>query len=196
METLIKYFRDFSKIDRIVFKTCILIFIVFLFSSCMATKKTHSDSTTTTEKVDKTKDSSKITETSKAIKDNIVINVPQNDNEEVMEMFNQMMRQLNTSKTSGDNSYKLYYDEKLQQLRAEFEVGETQSTDSSTNSDTISEKSFDSEVNDYIKKIVIPWWAYIIAFVFVWPYIKPIIMMFLGPTSIVSNIGTIIKPKK
>jgi hypothetical protein len=164
MGTIDEYFGNFSKIDKIVFKTCILIFIILLFSGCMATKKTHdAETTTTTATTNDVKETEKTTATiSEPIKDNIVINVPESDNAEVMKMFNEVMRQMNSSKTSGSNSYNSRYDEANKKWIIDFMVAQSKIQEVATTNDTAttSDISFDKQVNDYIKKIVVPWWAY------------------------------------
>lgn len=193
------YFDHFSKVDKVVFKVMLAVIVymfLLLFTSCAAVKRESSESTSSTEKVEEKKESTTTTETSKGIRDTIIVAIPESDNEEVMRMFESLLKQLNTSKSSGDNSYQLYYDEQLKQLRAAIEVGETSNTEKETTSESNTEKTFEQQVDEYVKKIVIPWWAYIIAAIFIWPYIKPIVMMLLGPTSLLSGFSSLTKPKE
>lgn len=145
-----------------------LIFTLLLLSSCGVTKRSHSDTTTIKEKIETSKDSSSIIETSKAIKDEVIINIPESDtgdrdfDEAVNRAVTNILRSINFQKTSGDNSYKFYYDEKLRQLRAEFEIGATQNKEVISNKSSEKQYSMVSEIEDYIKKVVVPWWAYLI----------------------------------
>jgi len=164
MGTIDAYFDNFSRIDKWLFKTCILIFVILLMSSCMATKKTHdSETTTTTATTNDSKETENTTATiSEPIEDKIVINVPESDNAEVMRMFNEVMRQMNSSKTSGSNSYNSKYDEANKKWIIDFMVAQSkiQETAKTNDTATTSDITFDKQVDDYIKKIVIPWWAY------------------------------------
>jgi hypothetical protein len=192
METIDSYFGNFSKIDKIVFKTCIMIFIILLFSGCMATKKTSDKETATTSsttQVDTKKDEEKTT-TNEAIKDNIVINVPESNNAEAMRMFNEMMKQMNSSKSSGSNSYNSRYDEENRKWIIDFIVAQTENKEKSSESDkaSTSDTTFDQKVDDYIKKIVIPWWMYLIGGYFLFLALKPLLMIIFPQLSVISGL--------
>jgi len=146
-------------------KLIYIIVLMFTLTSCLGTKKTIESSSATkqTEKTETTKDSSSTVETNKAIQDRVVINVPKSDNKEVTAMFERLMQQLNTSKSSGSNSYNMRYDAETRQLLLDFIVGQTQNKQLATNSDTKTELSFEQQVETNTKKIIkmIPWYLWV-----------------------------------
>jgi len=179
-----------------------IIFLTLFLSSCGVTKKSHSDSTTTKEVSEKVKDSSNITETSKAINDEAVIAVTQSDtgdrdfDEAVNKAVTNILRSLNLNKTSGDNSYKFYYDEKLKALRAEFEIGATESKEVVSNESSKEQYSAVTEIEDYIKKIIIPWWMYVIAIFLLRKQIIGLIGIFFPAVKGISSIADLLTPPK
>lgn len=145
-----------------------LIFIsavsMLLFSGCLSSKKI-SEKTTTTKEIEKIEvktDSVSSKEINQEIRDRIVINVPETDNEEVLKMFDMLLMQMNTSKSSGSNSYSSRYDKDTRQLVIDFIVAQTENTKTSVSSDVNTEKSFERNTDEYIyKKITtIPWWGW------------------------------------
>jgi len=179
-------------------KNILIIVILTLFTSCSTLKniKDKESETKITELTEKSTDTLQKTDTNKAIKDDIAIPIPQGTSPEVTKELIDLVKRMQSSKSSGDNSYKFWYDEQLQQLRLRVEIAETQSRQIATESNTKKEKTFEENINEYVKKQVIPWWLYAIGFLFLWPYIKPIIMMILGPTNLVTGIKKIIDKKK
>jgi len=161
-----------------------IILFSLLLIGCLGTKKVTESSTNSTEKTEIKSDSTKFETVNKAIDDKIGTKVQSSGDPETDAKIDEILSKLNTSKTSGDNSYRWYYDEKLRELKAEFQIGETKDKETTATNETISEKSFEENMSEYVKKIVLPWWAYVIAFVFAWPYLKPIVMMILGPANI------------
>ncbi|MCP4083253.1 MAG: hypothetical protein GY743_23785, partial [Planctomycetaceae bacterium] len=88
-----------------ILKILLYIALVVMLQSCGLTKKVFKTTTQTqTEKTDVKKDSTTIVEVSKPIKDQIVVNVPKSDNEAVNKALDAILKQLNTSKSSGSNS--------------------------------------------------------------------------------------------
>jgi len=164
------FFENHSKIDRVVFYLYSIFFIsIFLlaFTSCATLKKDSESETTTTSLTEKKKDSVKITETSGAIKDQIIVNVPASDNAEVMRLFNEMMGKMNTSKSSGSNSYSSRYDEANKQWVIDFLVAQTKNEATTVKEDSKTEETFEQKIDKYVKQIVIPWWIYaIVIFIF------------------------------
>lgn len=164
---------DKNQKRRIIITIVILLFIIVgSLSSCAIAKKEKSTITTKREFKDKTKDSSSVIKVSEPIKDNITINVPKTDNKEVMDMFVSLMNQMNTSKSSGSNSYKSTFDKETMQWMIEFAVAQTENKSIEVKEESNEEKSFDSQVDEYVKKIVIPWWMYLIGIILCWPFIK------------------------
>jgi hypothetical protein len=179
---------------RRLFITFIVLITVLLgaLSSCSTLGKVVKKETVTnaTEVVKTDNKEISTTRTSEAIQDRVVINVPESDNKELMDMFNSMMKQMNISKSSGTNSYNSKYNEELKQWVIDFTVAQTLNKEKEKVTDTKSEKTFEQSVDEYIKKIVIPWWIYLIAFVLLYPNIEKIIK------TIVNIISKIVIPTR
>lgn len=141
-------------------KKILYILLILSLSNCTTLKKITSTKSKIVDEKEVIKDSTSITDTSKAIKDEIITNVGTTGNRECDEKLIALLEKMNTSKSSGDNSYRLYYDAQLNALRAEFEVGATTSTNTNTNESNIERYSAIEEVEEYIKKVKVPWWAY------------------------------------
>jgi len=156
------------------------IILLFLFCSCAVLKRDKTTTTKQSEKTEKKIDTTSKETVNKGISDVIRVEVPVTD-PEIDYKVNEILRKLNTSKSSGDNSYRLYYDEKLREIRAEFEVGETRNKEVATNNETNTEKSFEENISEYVKKIVIPWWVYVIAIFLLRKPIVGIIAFFYPP---------------
>lgn len=155
----------------------LIILLSLLLSSCATLKKTHKENTTTKEVTDTTKDTSSIISNNGEIKDVISTTVGSTGNHECDEELVKLLNKLNTSKASGNNSYKLYYDAQLNELRAEIAIGATQDKEVVTTTDTVKETSVITEIEDYIKKIVVPWWAYALL---IYVFRKPILTILRG----------------
>lgn len=145
----------------------IYIIIIFLsLTSCLGTKKIsqQSSDTKTTHKSEIVKDSVSTTTVNKAIHDTVKVTVPVSD-PIVDAKIDEILRKLYSSKTSGDNSYRFWYDEKLRELRAEFKVAQTQNKEQLIDKTQTTEKSFEQRTDEYIKKKItaLPWWIYIVA---------------------------------
>lgn len=184
-------------------KNIIYILIILLtLSSCGITKREHSDSTIIKEKIEKNKDSSNVIENNKAIKDKATIAITEsntgdrNFDEAVNKAVTSILRSINFQKTSGDNSYKFYYDERLKELRAEFEIGATQNKEVTTNENSKEKYSVVKEVEDYIKKIIIPWWAYLILLYLLRKPVINIIGMFFPAVRGIKSVQDLLTPPK
>jgi len=184
-------------------KNLLIIFISVFLIGCLGSK-TVSESTIKTKEVDKSekvKDSISTKDTNKAIDDKIVTPVPKTGNAEMDARFDALLSAMNTSKTSGDNSYKRYYDENTRQLIEEFKIGETTSEKIDVNESEKVEKTFEEQQNEYFKKKIttMPWYLWVALFVFLWPtiwkFLKPIIQVATGPANIVTGVTNLIKPK-
>ncbi len=178
-------------------KKLILLFLVVITTSCLGSKKVleSNKETNTKEKTEVKKDSVSNTTTNAEIKDRIVINVPETDNTELMEMFNSLLHRLNTSKTSGSNSYQMRYDEETKQLIADIKVAATKFQDTKVTSDTTKEKSFEEKTDDYISKKIktIPWWLYGIAAFLMRKHILAILSFFIPGIRQVKTINDLFK---
>ena len=150
-----------------------LIVLTLLLTSCGVTKRTKSESIATSEKVEKIKDSSAVVENNKAISDEATIAIPESNtgDAELDRRVNQgvinALKGINFQKSSGDNGYRIYYDEQLRALRAEVDIAATQNKETTTNESSKEQYSVVSELKEEIKKIRVPWWAYaLLVFVF------------------------------
>ena len=171
----------------------VIIMICILASSCTSLKKISSNKIKETTKKEIKHDSVSKIQINEAIDDSIITTISDSGDPELNNKIDDILRKLNTSKSSGANNYKLYYDEKLREIRAEFEIGETKNEKTDIVNSEKSELTFEENVSEYIKKVVVPWWAYVILFIFIWPYIKPFVMgllrIALGPANVVTMLG-------
>ena len=150
-------------------------------------RTTTTETTTTTEKVSENDSISK-TETkvtvSEAINDQIRKQVPESDtgNSELDSIVNkkmdQLLKQLNTQKRSGSNSYSFRFDEKTREIITEFQVGRTQD---SIRIAELEQRILETESIEYteifkteVKKVIrtLPWWIWAIA---IWFFRKQIL---------------------
>ena len=182
-----------------------IILLVVLFSGCLGSRSV-SESTSekiSTEVSESSKDSVKVESVNKAIDDKAELKVQESAtgdrdfDEAVNKAVDRILSSINFTKTSGDNSYKMYYDLLERTMKMEAKIGETKTAETSVTSEEVTEKSFEEKTDEYLKKKVttLPWWAWGLIALFLWPYIKPVVMMFLGPTNIVTSISNAIKPK-
>jgi len=159
------------------------IYIVFFFSfvGCKSVKSTQELSSITkeSEKIEVQNDSISRIETNGAIKDEVITSVPRsNTNNAVLDSLvdakvDRILRMLNTRKNSGGNNYRLEFDELTREIRAYFELAETQNEFQATNSSKKKEISFEEQTDSYVKKKIrsIPFWIYIIAAIWFLPQI-------------------------
>ena len=167
----------------------ILIFISL--NSCLGVRKIVEKKTISKEieKTDLKTDSVNLLVKNNPINDKIDISVPESKtpdldfNKAVNDRVDEILSKLNTSKTSGDNSYKLYYNLLKRQLNFEANIGETLNEKTNVSSEKTSEKSFEQQTDEYISKKVsrIPWWLYVIAAVWFGPIIVNKIKFFTDP---------------
>lgn len=145
--------------------------ILFLFTSCLGSKKVSEKETSIKqfEKSEIVSDSVNITTVNQAIDDQVITSVADSGDAEMNFRIDEILRKLNTQKSSGSNSYKLYYDDKLRELRAEFSVGETKDVEVATVKEETVEKSIEETYIENTKKVlkIIPFWIWlIVAFIF------------------------------
>jgi hypothetical protein len=150
--------------------------------SCGVTKR---DKTTSTKQIEKTEvatDTMSKETINKKIDDAATIKIQESNtgdedfDERVNEAVANVLRSINFQKSSGDNSYRAYYDEKLKALQFQIELGETRDTEVETNKEATTEKSFEENISEYVKKIVVPWWMYLIGIILLWKFIAPMVM--------------------
>lgn len=183
------YINDFSKSDKMMFKIAIALlalFAILSFSNCATLKKEKETTTKETEFKESKRDSATTIIINNPIRDRIIQQAPISDNPELIRMFDEMMEKMNTSKQSGDNSYNSKYNRDLRQWVIDFTVGQTKNQNTKTATEIKEEKSFDQNVDEYIKKQKFPWWIYIVAIVLLWPTIMKILVMVFPTTRLVS----------
>lgn len=184
-----------KKIKKITIATIIsyilYITILLLFFSCGSVKKNSKTNTETKIQNDlkKEKDSSSVTEKNNAINDRIEIAFPKTDNEDLLKLFNEAMKQLNTSKTSGSNSYSSRYDEDLMKWIIDFKVGETINSKTNIKNNSEIKNIKETTIEESIEKITskIPLWFYILLFIWILPSIIEKINFFINPIKSIIN---------
>ena len=182
-------------------KKIALLFICIVLTGCLGTKRIVEKKATkvTTEKVEVKKDSTNVVEKNKAISDKLdvaVTNAKTTDadfNKKVDQKVDEILAKLNTTKTSGDNSYKLYYNLLKRQVEFEARIGETQNENTTTNSEEKTEKTTDEIIDTYIytRITTVPWYLWIaLYFMFFDGKIASLLSNFIpqlkGATSILS----------
>lgn len=176
-------------------KSILSLLIIIFFSSCLGSKKIVENSSIkkTTEKSEIKKDSSNVVEKNKSISDKldlVVANSKTADaefNKKVDAKVDEILAKLNTTKTSGDNSYKLYYNLLKRQVEFEAKIGETKNETKETNLSEVSEKSFEEKTDEYISKKInaIPWWIYAILIFWFAPQIINRVKSIVSPISMI-----------
>lgn len=158
------------------FKLFILIISLLLITGCLGTKQVTEKARTKSliERTSQKKDSLSAIEKNKAIADKLDIAVPKSNtndavfNKRVNEKVDEILAKLNTTKTSGDNSYKLYYNLLKRQIEFEAKIGETQNSTTATNSEDTREQSVEGKIETYIyKKVVTAPWYFWLLFYFI-----------------------------
>lgn len=145
-----------------------IISLCLLLSSCAVLKKDKTTTTKQTEKTEIKSDSSSKETVNQKIDDSATIKVVDSNtgnadfDNRVNDAVANVLRSINFQKSSGDNSYRAYYDEKLKALQFQVELGETRNSETTASDSSVVEKTDYERVNEFIKKIVVPWWAYLI----------------------------------
>ncbi len=172
-------------------KRILIVFLAVLLNGCLGTKKV-TESTQKTQENKQTevkKDSASVIETNQGIKDRITINVPETDNGALEKSLDAILRQLNTSKSSGSNSYVSRYDEETRQLVIDFIIAQTQNKETVKSEEKTTEESKSEYVEDRIFKKVskIPWWVYLVIGIWFLPQIITRINMLINPVGSLIN---------
>jgi hypothetical protein len=162
----------------------IAVCILILLGSCKSFKKTtETKSTKQNVQTEIKRDSIATLEINKPIKDVVEIQVPKSDNAEVQIMFERLLQQMNTSKTSGSNSYRSSFDPETGKLLIEYLIGQTENIKTATNHEINSTDQMIIESEKTVKEVIkrIPFWIWIIAFVYFGPTIFKKIQFFVNP---------------
>lgn len=135
-----------------------------------------------TESTVKETDSTSTKTINKAIKDDFSLKVPQSfSNDSIVDIkvnkrVNQILSGIDISKTSGDNSYRVWWDPKQKRIRVFVNIAETKNEVTDTNNNKETQKSYIEIVKEEWKKVVLPWWIWLIpVFIF-----RKSIFSFLG----------------
>ncbi|CAL2105482.1 conserved hypothetical protein [Tenacibaculum sp. 190524A02b] len=179
--------------------------ILFICISCLGSKKVVENTTSKTleKKTAKKEVSNTLTKKSEAIDDHITVAVPKvtsNDsdfNSKCTKELDQLLKKLNTQKSSGNNNYKLYYDLEKRLIELKVQIAETQSQSVSTLVDNQKESAYSEVSSEYIfKKLkVIPWYLWIVIYFFfldskITSILSNLFPRLKGATSILSLIKT------
>ena len=186
------------------FLAIIIIFLIIIFSisSCGVLKKETNKESVLIKKTEIKNDSVSKIEVNKAIDDKAEIKVQESNtgnidfDRKVNLQVDKILSAININKKSGENSYKLYYDLKAKMMKLEAQIGETKNENTATNNDTLSEKSISEKLTEELIKSKKPWWVYVLILYFFWPILKPILMMFLGPTNLLDPLSKILNKNK
>lgn len=169
----------------------LIVILCILLSGCSVLGKTKTQNRIVkkVEKTEKVKDSTSIVENNKAIRDKAVINIPESTtgdkdfDKRVNNAVSNILKSINFQKSSGDNGYKLYYDAQLRQLKAQIDIAATQNKEVNSNNKEKEQTNTFEQLEEYIKKIVLPWW--------IWP-----ILLFLFRKQVISVLGLFYPPIK
>ena len=181
-------------------KLILLALISLFFSSCAILKKEKTTTTKEKEKTEIATDTTSKETVNKKIDDSATIKVAQSETGNrdfdlaVNKAVTSILSSINFQKSSGDNSYRAYYDEKLKALQFQIELGETKNKEIETNKEAVTEKSFEENINEYVKKIVIPWWIYVILIIVFWKQISGIVFFIFPQLRGLKTLKDIVTP--
>ena len=171
------------------------ILLALTICSCGTSKliKQSAKETTSTEKTEFKKDSINTTVINKSIDDALTIPVVKsNTNNKVKDSIinakvDEILSKLNTSKKSGNNSYRLNYNTEKRLLELEAKIGETKDTSTDTKTEETTEKTFEEKTDEYISKKIksIPWWFYAMVVFWFFPQILARVQAVINPISAV-----------
>jgi len=176
-------------------KNILILFILLTVTSCLGTKKTteRNSEIVKTELLQTKKDSISDTKTqvSEAINDKLVIDVGNSGSVECDEKIDEILKKLNTSKSSGGNSYNSRYDAETRQILVDFIIAQTENKETTLdiNSEIQSEKSIEEKTSENISKVVkvVPWWLWVILIFWFAPAILEKLQMIINPLSILTK---------
>lgn len=171
-----------------ILRLSFFVFTALLLTGCLGTKKTTSSTTKEIEKTTKevSKDSVAKTIINAAIKDELTAGVSQSDtgNKSLDSIVNskvdEILNKLNTTKKSGGNSYKLYYDDVLRAVKAEFELAATKNEETKVKNQETTDTEKSLTIEEKTKKIIrtLPWWVWVALVVYLLPKILNIVSVF------------------
>ena len=155
-------------------KYLIILLVSLFFVSCLGTKKTTETTTEVKEnKITEVKtDSSNVEKINRSIDDEFLLSVRTNDSI-TNESIRQALKGFQQNKQSGSNSSSVRFDYEKLAFILKNSIGETKDTNTNTNKEEKIENTKETVMKEYIKKVmqVLPWWAYVIAFIVFLPSI-------------------------
>ena len=176
-------------------KTILTFLLALTLCSCRSVKTLTkaNKQTTTTAKTEFKKDSINTTVINKSIDDALTIPVTKsNTNNKLKDSIinakvDEILSKLNTSKKSGNNSYKLYYNLEERFVKLQASIGETKDRSTDTKTEETTEKTFEEKTDQYIIKKIrsTPWWVYTLVVLWFFPQILQRIKTIINPISFI-----------
>lgn len=187
-------------------KNIIAILLLATLTGCLGVKRVFKKEQTKlhTEKLELIRDSSNVLIKNKSIKDRLDVAVPKsktedsNFNKKIDAQIDQILSRLNTSKSSGDNSYRLKYNKLKRQLEFDANIGATQNETTITNKEDMSEvvKKETLETSIYKRIKTMPWYLWLLLyFIFLDSKITALLSAFIPQLKGASTLLSIFKKK-
>ena len=174
--------------------------LILIFTSCLGSKKV-TEKTSDKSLIEKTKTDSTAKETiNKKIEDKATFKVAESStgdvdfDNRVNDAVANVLRSINFQKSSGDNSYRVYYDEKLRTLEAQIQVGETSSKEVATNKESDKEQTETSTETFKKYTSMIPWWGWLVLIFVLRKHIIGFIAIFIPGVRGISTIQDLLNP--
>lgn len=185
---------------RIVFIILFIGFMLLFFCSCAVLKKEKTSEKTSTEKIESKSDSVSKETVNKKIDDAATIKVQQSNTGDrdfdlaVNEAVANVLRSINFQKSSGDNSYRAYYDEKLKAMQFQIELGETKNKETAANNSLVSEKTNEEIVSEYVQKIKGSWITYVLLIILFRKFILGILIAIFPAARGIKTVSDLLTP--
>lgn len=182
----------------------LLILLGLSLIGCLGSKKVTEQSSEIAkiEKTTSVTDSISSEVVNKAINDKASVKVIESDtgdrnfDEAVNKAVTNILSSINFEKSSGDNSYKMYYDINDRMMKMEASIGETSDTEVATSNEVESEKSISETSSTYTKETfkIIPWWFWIVVIVLMRKHIIGLIAIFIPGVKEIKTIQDLLNP--
>lgn len=169
-------------------KILLLTGLFLAITSCAGVRTTSekNSETKTSDHSEKTSDKTADTKTNREINDNFGVPIRSND-EAVNKAVRDAFRDFNFNKQSGTNSTQIIFDEEAMAFKIANIIGETQDKNTSSVSESKSDKSFEQTTDEYFSKKIsqIPWWLWLAIAVYFMPKIVEGVSAIYNPLSLV-----------
>lgn len=189
-------------------RNLLIIIILLLFTSCsllnLGSKKITEKTSEIkqTEKIEIKNDSTSVEVVNKEIDDKASIKVAESNtgdrdfDEAVNRAVTNILSSINFEKSSGDNSYKMWYDVKEQMMKMEAKIGETKDKEVNTNKDKEVEKSWEQTVTENTKKTIkmIPWYLWIVIVWFLRKHLINLVGIFVPGVKQIKTVKQLLNP--